>query len=153
MIELQGIKKSYTTGAKPLQVLKGIDLNVKDGEFVSIMGSSGSGKSTLLNILGILDSYDEGNYTLAGTLIKDLSEKKAAQYRSLVAAASVYRSPALCVCSLSSSSSSPPTRFHCLSFFLSRPVRAVDLVEAGGRGVAVGRASTSSSNRSGETGS
>ncbi|HBF20160.1 MAG: macrolide ABC transporter ATP-binding protein [Owenweeksia sp.] len=82
MIELQGIKKSYTTGAKPLQVLKGIDLNVKDGEFVSIMGSSGSGKSTLLNILGILDSYDEGNYTLAGTLIKDLSEKKAAQYRN-----------------------------------------------------------------------
>lgn len=82
MIELQGIKKSYFTGGKPLQVLKGIDLHIGDGELVSIMGSSGSGKSTLLNILGILDSYDEGEYTLAGTSMKNLSEKKAAQYRN-----------------------------------------------------------------------
>lgn len=82
MIELQGIKKSYYTGGKPLQVLKGIDLHIADGELVSIMGSSGSGKSTLLNILGILDSYDEGEYTLAGTSMKNLSEKKAAQYRN-----------------------------------------------------------------------
>lgn len=82
MIELHGITKSYRTGAKPLQVLKGIDAQISDGEFVSIMGSSGSGKSTLLNILGILDSYDDGTYTLDGTLIKNLSEKKAALYRS-----------------------------------------------------------------------
>ncbi len=83
MIELKGIKKSYSTGSgKPLQVLKGIDLNIGDGELVSIMGSSGSGKSTLLNILGILDAYDEGDYYLSGTLIKNLSEKKAAQYRN-----------------------------------------------------------------------
>lgn len=82
MIELQGIKKSYTTGGKPLQVLKGINAHIEEGELVSIMGSSGSGKSTLLNILGILDSYDEGNYTLAGTSMKNLSEKKAAQYRN-----------------------------------------------------------------------
>ena len=65
-----------------MQVLKGIDLNIKSGELVSIMGSSGSGKSTLLNILGMLDNYDGGSYTLDGKLIKDLSENKAAIYRS-----------------------------------------------------------------------
>ena len=82
MIKLQNITKSYTTGATQLQVLKGIDLHIAEGEFVSIMGSSGSGKSTLLNILGILDEYDDGTYTLDGTLIKNLSQKQAAQYRS-----------------------------------------------------------------------
>ena len=82
MINLQGIHKSYKTGSSSLHVLKGIDMKVSEGEMVSIMGSSGSGKSTLLNILGMLDNYDEGQYTLEGTLIKDLSEKKAAKYRS-----------------------------------------------------------------------
>jgi len=65
-----------------MHVLKGIDLTIGEGEFVSIMGSSGSGKSTLLNILGILDDYDEGEYWLNGTLIKNLSESKAAFYRN-----------------------------------------------------------------------
>ena len=65
-----------------MHVLKGIDLHIGEGEFVSIMGASGSGKSTLLNILGILDNYDEGEYHLAGTLIKNLSEKRAAEYRN-----------------------------------------------------------------------
>lgn len=65
-----------------MHVLKGIDIEIQEGEMVSIMGSSGSGKSTLLNILGMLDNYDEGSYTLDGTLIKDLSETKAAQYRN-----------------------------------------------------------------------
>lgn len=69
-------------GQQSLHVLKGIDLDIAEGELVSIMGSSGSGKSTLLNILGILDNYDTGEYHLAGTIIKDLSEKKAAFYRS-----------------------------------------------------------------------
>lgn len=82
MIKLQNITKSYTTGQNTLQVLKGIDLEIQEGEFVSIMGSSGSGKSTLLNILGILDEYDGGAYTLDGTLMKDLSQKQAAQYRN-----------------------------------------------------------------------
>lgn len=81
MIHLRDINKTYY-GAQPLHVLKGIDLDIKRGEFVSIMGASGSGKSTLLNILGILDNYDTGEYTLNGTLIKNLSEKRAAEYRN-----------------------------------------------------------------------
>lgn len=82
MIDLRNISKSYFIGNNPLKVLKGIDLHIAEGEFVSIMGSSGSGKSTLLNILGILDKYDEGEYKLGGTLIKNLSETQAAQYRN-----------------------------------------------------------------------
>ncbi len=81
LIELKDVNKTYQ-GAQPLHVLKGIDLNIEKGEFVSIMGASGSGKSTLLNILGILDNYDTGTYHLDGTLIKDLSEKQAAAYRN-----------------------------------------------------------------------
>ena len=81
MIRLENINKTYY-GAQPLHVLKGIDLHIGEGEFVSIMGASGSGKSTLLNILGIRDNYDEGEYHLAGTLIKNLSEKRAAEYRN-----------------------------------------------------------------------
>jgi len=81
MIHLEGIHKTYA-GAQPLHVLKGIDLDIVEGELVSIMGASGSGKSTLLNILGILDDYDEGDYYLAGTLIKNLSETRAAEYRN-----------------------------------------------------------------------
>ena len=81
IIKLRDINKTYY-GAQPLHVLKGINLDIDEGEFVSIMGASGSGKSTLLNILGILDNYDSGEYMLAGTLIKDLSEKRAAEYRN-----------------------------------------------------------------------
>ena len=82
MIKLEGIQKSYGVGNQKLHVLKGLDITIDKGEFVSIMGSSGSGKSTLLNILGILDKYDSGNYYLADTLIKNISEKKAAFYRN-----------------------------------------------------------------------
>ena len=81
MIHLKNINKTYT-GAVPLHVLKGINLDISRGELVSIMGASGSGKSTLLNILGILDSYDTGTYTLNGQLIKNLSENKAAELRN-----------------------------------------------------------------------
>jgi putative ABC transport system ATP-binding protein len=69
-------------GNNSLHVLKGINLQIEQGEFVSIMGSSGSGKSTLLNILGILDNYDEGTYHLNGKLIKNMSEKQAAKLRN-----------------------------------------------------------------------
>lgn len=81
MIRLRNIHKTYDNGT-PLHVLKGIDLDIAEGEFVAIMGASGSGKSTLLNILGILDDYDEGEYLLNGQLIKGLSEKHAAVYRN-----------------------------------------------------------------------
>ncbi len=81
LIQLKGVNKTYNNG-QPLHVLKGIDLDIEKGEFVSIMGASGSGKSTLLNILGILDNYDTGEYWLAGKLIKDLSERQAAAYRN-----------------------------------------------------------------------
>ena len=81
MIRLEDINKTYYNGA-PLHVLKGINLHIERGEFVSIMGASGSGKSTLLNILGILDNYDTEEYYLNGTLIKGLSENRAAEYRN-----------------------------------------------------------------------
>lgn len=81
MIRLENINKTYH-GGSPLHVLKGIDLQVAQGELVSIMGASGSGKSTLLNILGILDDYDSGNYYLAGRLIKNLNETQAAAARN-----------------------------------------------------------------------
>lgn len=81
MIHLENVNKTYF-GAQPLHVLKGINLNIEAGEFVSIMGASGSGKSTLLNILGILDNYDSGLYTLNGVRIWNLSESKAAEYRN-----------------------------------------------------------------------
>lgn len=80
-IELHNVHKTYT-GAQPLHVLKGIDLSIDKGEFVSIMGASGSGKSTLLNILGILDNYDEGEYLIDGKLIKNLTERQGAEYRN-----------------------------------------------------------------------
>ena len=81
MIHLRNIHKTYNNGT-PLHVLKGIDLDIAKGEFVAIMGASGSGKSTLLNILGILDNYDEGEYHLDGTLIRNLNENRAADYRN-----------------------------------------------------------------------
>ena len=82
MIRIEKLHKSYPIGKDSLHVLKGIDLHIKEGEFVSIMGSSGSGKSTLLNIVGLLDIHDEGNYYLNGQLIKDMNEKKAALLRN-----------------------------------------------------------------------
>ena len=81
MIKLASVNKTYYSGA-PLHVLKGINLNIEKGEMVSIMGASGSGKSTLLNIIGILDTYDTGNYHLNNVLIRDLSETKAAVLRN-----------------------------------------------------------------------
>ena len=82
MIEINNLNKSYAIGKNSLHVLKGIDLTIKKGELVAIMGSSGSGKSTLLNIVGMLDNYDSGSYYLDNVPIKDLDETKAAKYRN-----------------------------------------------------------------------
>ncbi|HTR54541.1 MAG TPA: ABC transporter ATP-binding protein [Kofleriaceae bacterium] len=82
MLRLAKVNKFYQVGAHSLHVLRDVDFEVDTGELVSIMGASGSGKSTLLNILGILDDYDSGEYWLDDTLIRDLSERKAAAYRN-----------------------------------------------------------------------
>jgi putative ABC transport system ATP-binding protein len=82
MIEIKKLNKSYAIGKNSLHVLKGIDLKINEGELVAIMGSSGSGKSTLLNIIGILDNYESGSYTLDNVPIKNLNETKAAKYRN-----------------------------------------------------------------------
>lgn len=82
MIRLNQVHKSYSIGKNKMEVLKGIDMHIQEGELVSIMGSSGSGKSTLLNILGILDNYDSGEYHLNNILIRNLSQTKAAQLRN-----------------------------------------------------------------------
>ncbi|MGB5362747.1 MAG: ABC transporter ATP-binding protein [Aureibaculum sp.] len=82
MIEIKNLHKSYPIGKDKLHVLKGLNLHIKEGEFVSIMGSSGSGKSTLLNIVGLLDVHDEGEFYLNKQLIEKLDEKKAAILRN-----------------------------------------------------------------------
>lgn len=82
MLEIKNLHKSYPIGDSSLHVLKGINLSVKEGEMVAIMGSSGSGKSTLLNIIGMLDEADSGEYILDDLQIKNLTEKKAAVYRN-----------------------------------------------------------------------
>lgn len=82
MLRLANIRKTYTVGANQLEVLRGIDLAIEEGDLVSIMGSSGSGKSTLLNVLGLLDNYDAGEYHLDGQLVRGLSESRAAVLRN-----------------------------------------------------------------------
>lgn len=82
MIDLAGISKSYLMGQHSVHALSDVSLNIGQGEFVAIQGSSGSGKSTLLNILGILDTPDNGAYTLEGHVIENLSTSDAARYRN-----------------------------------------------------------------------
>lgn len=82
MIELKGVHKSYVTKSGSLHVLKGIDLNIKDGEMVAIMGASGSGKSTLLNVMGLLDKFDEGEYLIDGQSVRGLNNDQRAMFRN-----------------------------------------------------------------------
>jgi putative ABC transport system ATP-binding protein len=82
MVRLTNIKKSYPLGNEKLQILKGTSLTINKGELVSIMGPSGSGKSTLMNILGLLDTYDSGEFFLNDVQIKNLSSAKLAYYRN-----------------------------------------------------------------------
>lgn len=82
LMELKGITKSYQNGDQELQVLKGIDLTVHEGEFLAIMGPSGSGKSTLMNIIGLLDKPTSGEYTLAGQAVERLTSKEQARIRN-----------------------------------------------------------------------
>ena len=82
MLRLDKVNKYYRVGTHSLHVLRDLDIQIDAGELVAIMGASGSGKSTLLNILGILDDYDSGEYWLGDTLIRGLSERKAANYRN-----------------------------------------------------------------------
>ena len=81
MIRIRNLHKSYRMGDNVLHVLKGLDLDFGRGELVSVMGASGSGKSTLMNVVGLLDRFDEGSYTLDGVDMSDLSESQAARYR------------------------------------------------------------------------
>lgn len=82
LMRLSGITKSYSNGDEILQVLKGIDLSVSEGEFVAIMGPSGSGKSTLMNTIGLLDRPSEGRYQLNGVEVEELSEKDLSKVRN-----------------------------------------------------------------------
>ena len=82
LIQLNKINKSYQNGDQELRVLKDIDLEVEEGEFLAIMGPSGSGKSTLMNIIGLLDRASSGEYHLDATEVSHLSDKKLAQVRN-----------------------------------------------------------------------
>ena len=82
LIDLSGINKSYRNGDQELQVLKNINLQVEEGEFLAIMGPSGSGKSTLMNIIGMLDRPSSGTYHLDGKEVARLGEKKSAKVRN-----------------------------------------------------------------------
>ncbi len=82
MISTENLEKHYEVGPEKVFALKGIDLSIKKGEFVSIMGPSGSGKTTLMNIIGCLDSPSKGNYFLNGKLVSDLSDDELAKIRN-----------------------------------------------------------------------
>jgi len=82
IIEINDLRREFKMGGETLQVLKGINLNIYEGEFVTIMGPSGSGKSTLLNILGCLDRPTSGDYILDGISVKNMSKNELANVRN-----------------------------------------------------------------------
>lgn len=82
VIEISGVKKVYAMGANKVFALRGVDLTVRSGELIAVMGTSGSGKSTLMNILGCLDIPTEGTYALDGTRVNGLSKNQLADLRN-----------------------------------------------------------------------
>ena len=81
-IKLDNIQKYYKVGKEKLHILKSLNLEIEEGEFIMIMGKSGSGKTTLLNVLGFLDKIDEGHYIFNDTDVSTLSENKRSEYRA-----------------------------------------------------------------------
>lgn len=82
MIRLTDIRKTYELGDEPVHALDGVSLTIEDREFVAIIGASGSGKSTLMNIIGCLDTADEGTYEIDGSDVSDLSEREQSIMRN-----------------------------------------------------------------------
>lgn len=82
LISITGIGKDYIVGAEEIHALRSVNLNIKKGEFVALMGPSGSGKSTLMNILGCLDSPSRGEYILNGILVSDRTDNELAEVRN-----------------------------------------------------------------------
>ena len=82
MLKLKNIHKSYQQGSQEFPILKGIDLHVKEGDFLAIMGPSGSGKSTLMNIIGCLDKASAGSYHIEGTDVSNLSDNQLSDLRN-----------------------------------------------------------------------
>ena len=82
MLKLKDIHKSYQQGSQEFPILKGIDLHVKEGDFLAIMGPSGSGKSTLMNIIGCLDKASSGTYHIEGTDVSELSDNQLSDLRN-----------------------------------------------------------------------
>ena len=82
IIKTEGLKKYYVLGAETVRAVRGVDIEIRKGEFVAIMGPSGSGKSTFMNLLGALDTPTEGEYWLSGTRVRDLSDDELARVRN-----------------------------------------------------------------------